>query len=363
MVVMIDDCTQKLKNNLYLLPAIPGNKGGYSLAVKSDIMFFDIKIDDYVVIISNNEKYFPEGKVKSGNILYIYRNSILFRVFNLFSTGHPSYFSGLYLKFMINKYFGKQHFNNIVLGDINYCNIIDYIKYNKITVRLHNLYLKMLLNLKQYNGSTGYFKMYYECIIGSSLEKKLLKLPENKINKFYLICEEEKNYLFNHYSRDYDTLPVKLPIKRNSTKTHNEDFKWDFSLVWFGGLSSHKKFGMNYFIRTIFPQILSLDSSIKLDLYGSGSEYFNNNMLNIKGFGFIENFSFFERKNSIFINPDIIGGGVKIKLYELYNEKTICLSTALGAEGFPYIEKWNELIIGDIGGWPDIIKNIIIKGK
>ena len=351
----ITDKSNKKSSNLYLFPSLSGKFSGYSIAVSSDIEYFRPTNEDYQVFIIETPTSINEDAV---NTLYIYRNDVFFRLANLISNGHPGFFSGYILKKRIKKAFGKTEFDKIFYGDINFIPLFKYLKANQTIVRLHNSYIKMFDNLIRNKLLFKDFRVLYVCYFGSIIEKKIIneKRRNNSLH-IKMITNEERDFINNRYFINCSTLPVKIePCKKNILR--KEKITWNKKLVWFGGLSSHKKIGIDVFIEKVYKPIALIHSDIELDLYGKGTNKYNNSNLRIKGFGFVKDFDFNTFHNSLFINPDIIGGGIKLKLFDFYNNNANCLSTKLGVEGFPFARNSKNLIILPIEEWSKFINDL-----
>lgn len=336
--------TIKKKPNLYLFPSIAGTDSGYQMAVQSDIEYYKPDSKDCIIYISEHKEK------RKKNIIYLHRDNHFFRLLNIISTGHPGFFSGFYLYFFILIKFRKTKFNKIIIGDINFFPLVKYCKYEKLDVRLHNLYLKMRKELDKINFNFRHFRIQYESYIGAKIEKKLAYFAKENEVTLYLITEEESNFI----NTNFDLHSKILPIKYNLSVQHKSNLSklaWDNKIIWFGGLSSHKVIGIDYFIDNIYTKIHKRNPNIQFLLFGNGSEKYCNKNLGITGYGFIKEFQFTDFERSVFINPDIIGGGIKLKLFKLYQKNVFCISTALGVEGFPFRDSWEKLNIVPLSEW------------
>jgi hypothetical protein len=338
--------------NLYFFPCIPDDRSGYGIAVKSDIKHLNLSNNDYVVYITENKI----KNVKKSKHLFIYRNSISFRIINFISTGHPSFFSGFYIYILLKIYFNHTKYNKLFIGDVNFFYCLKYLKYRSADIRLHNLFLKINENLSFDYLKLQNLKIFYLSLVGASIENKILSKISKPGHRLFLITKQEKKFIETKYGINCSILSVtsSFPGKIIFKKIKN----WDKKIVWLGGLSSHKAIGVDYFIDKIFPKLKELDSEIEFHLFGKGTHKINFPEKRIFGFGFVDNFDFNRFSNSIFINPDIIGGGTKLKLMNLYENGLTCISTDLGVEGFNFSHNWENLTILNIDNWVDYFLDI-----
>ncbi len=342
--------------NLYLFPCFPDSSSGYGIAVSSDIISLNCSPNDYFIFISDKKQENTLYK----NSLVIYRRNPFFMLLNFFFKGHPSFFSSLYIYVLFYLKFRLYKFDLLFIGDINYFGIQNYFVFKDVKLRLHNVYLKIYNNLSKFDFSKEYLKFYYEVLIGCTLEKSVIRYSKN--NKIDILCisEQERDFLINKFSLKASVL--KIPFDCKISEGQINKFHWDNRIVWLGGLSSHKLLCMKYFEKNIYPELKGNIKNLRFELYGKGTEKFSMPDMDVFGYGFIDNFDFKSFSNSIFINPDLVGGGVKLKILSLVQNNVFFLTTHLGSEGFNKDELGSRVIIDDIENWKSILnsfKNII----
>jgi hypothetical protein len=127
------------------------------------------------------------------------------------------------------------------------------------------------------------------------------------------------------------------------------------TLVWFGGLSAHKSVGMRYFLGAVWPSVAALRPELKLYLYGSGSEEYNNPANRIFSNGYYypgpDDPSLPRHGNALYINPDLTGGGLKLKVADWLVAGQPFLSTPFGVEGYGELPPYATVL--GIEGWKD----------
>jgi hypothetical protein len=112
-------------------------------------------------------------------------------------------------------------------------------------------------------------------------------------------------------------------------------------LVYFGGVDTHKKKSIDHFIQHVFPQIKETIPDLKFHLYGSGTEIYNKAGADIYGHGRYPGNDFPHASDGLYLNPDLTGGGVKIKIKTYIENKIRFLTTPFGFEGYShdYVDK------------------------
>ena len=89
---------------------------------------------------------------------------------------------------------------------------------------------------------------------------------------------------------------------------------------------------VEWFIANVWPLVLKKNSNAEFHVYGKVSNYVRKEK-NVYAHGFVEDNSHIYRDNLIFVNPILMGGGLKIKCIEalLYGKPLI--TTSVGAQG------------------------------
>jgi glycosyltransferase involved in cell wall biosynthesis len=140
---------------------------------------------------------------------------------------------------------------------------------------------------------------------------------DDRYYKEALKCETDgiiSCYLDDHY--------FKMPEQRDTN-----------TLLFLGGADMRKSIGLRRFLEVTWPQIRKKRPEARLILGGKNTKRFNNPSENVTGLGFVEDeFSFLSRGN-IFINPQTIGAGIKIKSIVALAAGKVLVTTPTGAEG------------------------------
>jgi len=74
---------------------------------------------------------------------------------------------------------------------------------------------------------------------------------------------------------------------------------------------------------------------LEFHLYGKGTTDLNNTDNGVFGHGFYKGDGMPFKNEGLYINPDIIGGGVKIKLLSYFENGVTFLTSPFGYEGYP----------------------------
>ena len=191
------------------------------------------------------------------------------------------------------------------------------------------------------------------------LETEIFK--DNNVTKIF-ISKEDQNY-YSLMTGNEDSELWQFNLDTNLSSKNRKEIKYSNKLVFFGGVSSHKKQSVLWFINSVFPVIKSQISDIEFHLWGNGTKRFNSTKDSIFGHGFFNSDGFPLRDESLYINPDIIGGGIKIKLMSYFNNGIPFISTPFGYEGYSkeYIDD-KYCMVSSLEDWGNDIVKILSKG-
>ena len=130
-------------------------------------------------------------------------------------------------------------------------------------------------------------------------------------------------------------------------------------LVWFGGIESHKISSVYWFVNNVLPKIRIAHPNITLQLYGGGTKQFHSPDNGVYGHGRYNGNDFPHAGESLYINPDIIGGGIKLKLYTYLKAGVPFITTPFGFEGYPSELIDDYCIVSEQEKWIDDINCVI----
>ena len=188
------------------------------------------------------------------------------------------------------------------------------------------------------------------------VEKEIFQ--DRNVHKIF-ISDEDRDYYRNIFgiSSDSETWPY-LPDLNCAMKNRNP-LNLDHRLIWFGGVESHKKSSIDWFINEVFPIVKEKIVDAEFHLWGKNTQLFNNPTLGVYGHGYFDG-NGMPSNNSLYINPDIIGGGIKLKLLSLIEDGVPFISSFFGFEGYSHDLIDNKyIIVEEENKWAERIINII----
>ena len=311
--------------NLFLFPEAANTNNGYGFAVEKDFLKLHPSKSDLIVWYTILEKE-DMGYLKSNDIIIKKNKTLSIKsIYNIFIGKDRT-------ELLINelRFLKTQSFENIFCGDTIFYNAIRALFPNAyISVRFHNCFAR-IYDRKRLLRLTLDWKFSLKVINMYKLERQIFN--DKKVNKIF-ISNEDRNYYTTMYGRKFDSEVWPIDVDINKIKKNRRPIKYSHSIVWFGGVESHKKASLVWFINEILPIIKDAIPDVEFHLWGRGTEKFNNHDQGVFAHGFFQGTGM-PLKNAIYINPDLIGGGVKIKIQTYLENGIPFVSSPFGYEGY-----------------------------
>ena len=332
--------------NLFIFPESPVLTNGYGIVVNSDYIRLSPADSDIIIWYTNSQEN-PLFKV--GDHILKRPKIINFKRFkNMFFLR-----SGSEVEFNELEFLKNLNFESIFCGDVIFYKALRKLFPNKnLTVRFHNCFAR-ILDRKRLLRIDLDVKFKLDLRLMYSLEKEIF-LDKN-VKKVFISNEDKDYYKLMTGANDANVWGVDVDMENAVLKRKPNNF--DNKLIWFGGVQSHKMKSVVWFIENVLPKIKKEVPTVEFHLWGYKTTKLNNPKLNIYGHGYYSGSEFPFRNNALYLNPDIIGGGVKVKLKTYLEEGISFITTPFGYEGYKsdYIdnkycivkeqENWSETII------------------
>ena len=315
--------------NVYFFPTLPNPRDGYSIVVNSDFNTLKPQKDDLVVWYDMDlfHDTVPIGIVVRGPARYDKK-----RLYNLVKGRLSCEFTKKDLK-GINL---PSNPSFIFCGDIHFYRVLrNFYPKEQITVRFHNCYTRISKRIELLDYANPNKKFLINLYGNRQLEKLIFN--DNNTKKIF-ISEEDRTFytsmmgMYND-SEVWGVIPDFDKVKANRVKVEHPQ-----KIVWFGGIQAHKADSVKWFIDEVYSLLQQKYSKIEFHLFGSGTSAFNDPDKSIYGHGRYEGDGMPFKSESIFINPDLTGGGVKVKLKQYFEEGVTFITNPFGYEG--YSNRW-----------------------
>jgi polysaccharide biosynthesis protein PslH len=276
------------------------------------------------------------------------QNKMLGVVKNIFSKT-PYTFQKYYSKSMIDLIDDRIRNNNFDIVHIDHLHLAFYGKYIKekygipVVLREHNFetliwerlsameknFLKKIFYSYQYKKVRKYepamCEMFDKCLMVTNIDKDKLLRCSNRIKAEVVPAGVDVEYFKEKYTG----------------KTNELSILFIGSLDWFPNIDA-----FSWFYEKIFPEIIKKYPTLKLYVVGKKppswiSNIKNNNLIIC---GMVEDVREYIDHCEICVVPLRIGGGMRIKILEMFAMKKAIVSTSVGCEGIEVKDKKHLLI-------------------
>jgi len=106
-------------------------------------------------------------------------------------------------------------------------------------------------------------------------------------------------------------------------------------ILYLGSAAHHNVEGLRWFLETTWPTIVEECPGITLDVVGSVGEALPDVPAGVRIHGRLADISTVAKSAAFAINPVRAGSGLKIKMLDYFAHGLPCVTTSLGAQGFP----------------------------
>ncbi|WP_026837171.1 hypothetical protein [Gillisia sp. JM1] len=338
--------------NIWLFPERVAEDNGYSLVVKQDFEESKVKESDIQIYYSSSdlELEYPSIFIKRQNILGTKR------IINLLNFEPTSNIHHSQLKFLES--IPSSEIAKIFCGDVIFYQALRKLFPEKqITVRLHNCFSRILVRKRMMNLKVG-LPFLYNLRSISKVEQEIFRDP----NVFIIfLSQEDLSFYKSVVSKENAMLSA---VKLNLPKSGRVSLKSINKIVWFGGIESHKKDSIDWFIKQVFLPLRTKFPNLEFHLFGKNTVNFTKEKEEIFGHGIYHGNGFPFKENSIYINPDIIGGGVKIKIKTYIENNIRFISSPYGFEGYSKtLIDQKEVIVQPENNWYKFLFDLLINNK
>lgn len=355
----------KNTNRLFLFPELPLLNDGYGIAVLRDYERFKFNSGDYLIFFTDYVQSFPieirnDISEKGANLTVIRRNrSLKHTIYELVNLRHPSHFYG-------NKYHSELKLPEITwdyvfCGDVVfYYHVKRFIKTKLLFIRFHNLWSKLVWRAIWKGINPGLKFSFFNLWLGSRLEKAISK--DVNANKAFINDTDLQFFYSITGDKKLELLPVVSNL--NISKSIESLKIWDndtLNIIWFGSVVAHNVLGVEWFIKNVFIPLKLQGKNVKFYLYGKQTEKFFNPNQSIYAFGKFKGDGVPLSGNGIFINPDLLGGGVKLKMQFFIENGLNVLSTPFGLDGYNSINDIKNLFVKNPEEWLSFFNNLFIE--
>jgi hypothetical protein len=181
----------------------------------------------------------------------------------------------------------------------------------------------------------------------SKLERNIFR--DTNVLPIFINETEQKYFELMYPGRQSELWTPKISKQLLPSRPKNNAF------IYFGSYAHHQKPGIIWFLNKVFNPLRNMDSSFTVHFWGLGAGSFNDPMNGIFCHGEYNQPGLPMMDEGLFINPDLLGGGIKFKIAEWLEMGVPFISTPFGVEGFIF-QRNENIIISDTSEWLDKIQ-------
>jgi hypothetical protein len=325
-------------SRLILLPDKPGGESGYQKGVRADVERLRPTPADLVVVFTTD----PEPGVPGGVLLSRSTHLTLRRGLNVLrfrATAEP-------MVRELRPLVTGRHFDEIFCGEtIFYRPLKKLFPGREMTVRFHNIFA-MARYRQQFRRYRISRMLQYNLEVFFRLEREILSDP---LVKPIFVTEDEVRYMLLAFPEmRWECWPNSLNIRPGQPRPMVAPS--NHRLVYFGGLPSHTRPGVDYLVERVFPRLRERSPGIELALYGAGTERYHSPGSGVFGHGFYKGQGY--PADGLYAVPDLLGVGIKIKVGDMIHDGVPFIVTPFGTDGYPGLGESEHLLIADMDSWP-----------
>lgn len=312
--------------NLYIFPQAASLTDGYGIGVEYAYNKLKPSSDDIIVWYTNRPKEKILHYKDTDYIIPRFPMKSTRSVINILRGRVRSEVDVRMLSFLRQYKFDFIHCDEVIF----YRALKEMFPDTPMDVRFHNCFSRIYFRNKVIQKDLD---LQYRITLRCELNTERLIFNDRTVRKIFISDEDRDFYtsMCGVYS-DSEVWPYVPDMQKayaNRIETRNCR-----NLVWFGGINSHKACSVKWFCDDVFPKIKQIIPDVQLHLYGSGTTLYNNPSVDIFGHGFYNGTDIVPMRNALYINPDVIGGGIKLKLQTYIEAGVPFISSYFGFEGY-----------------------------
>lgn len=195
-------------------------------------------------------------------------------------------------------------------------------------LRSHNVLTKGFAGLDRVGTCVTRMAWAHELRKIAAFERAVVQ----SMDKFWVISEQDgEEYLARLGLQPDGVVGVAIdPLEVSECVLPNSK-----DILYLGSADLRKGGGLKIFIEECWPKVVQAHPDARLLMAGRGTESYSRPELRVEGIGYQAEESSFLSRGHIFVNPQLIGAGIKLKSLVAMMRGKALVTTATGAEGIP----------------------------
>ncbi|HSM34909.1 MAG TPA: glycosyltransferase family 4 protein [Longimicrobiales bacterium] len=152
----------------------------------------------------------------------------------------------------------------------------------------------------------------------------------HRLDRVWTLSGRDAEEVLRRYGRAPDgVLPVAIDVDRYGGVPPGDPS----TVVHVGSADLRKGHGLRWFLDAVWPDVRLAAPDARLVLAGRGTERLRRDAAGVSGLGFVEDDREVLRRGTVFVNPQQVGSGVKIKSLVAMAAARCLVTTPKGVEG------------------------------
>jgi hypothetical protein len=329
---------------LIVLPCDPFSPGGYNRVAGDDLRRLGSAPDDLVCV------YLQQGRssAQSHAIVHRPRRGSIRQIANAMSLRPFSDVWASQLRPIIK---GKR-ISQIFCGDVIFYNALRRLFPGvPMVVRFHNFFG---LAMSRWKWRCDHIDIHFRLTLSltARLERRICL---DRLVRPIFINPRERDFFElmwpGRVSEVWGVATVASPDVRRPTSPR---------LIYMGSTASHQVVGIRVLTDRVMPEIRRRHPEWELHLWGDGTERFDRRASGVFGHGFWTGSGLPMNGDGLFVIPDLLGGGIKVKTGDSLRAGSAFITTPFGAEGYEF-EPIDGRIVAELDAWPDAIESYFAR--
>lgn len=329
------NCRWSPPMRLILLPIAPGDRSGYHKAVADDLRRLGSRSDDVIVV------HQPPGDTRMPGAREVMRPTRTSprRIVNLLQRRPMTDATEAELRAAV----GAGNYDSIFVGDVTWYHAARAVFPGvRLTVRFHNFF-SLPRSRAEFRRVPVDALFRLNMALFSRLEREICR--DSLVDPIF-ITEVEQAFFHCHYPGrssevwSLDIVQGAAPKRPTAPR-----------VVYFGSVASHQRIGLQKFLSEVLPRARELVPDLEVHLWGHGSEEFSDPARGVVGHGFFKGPGNPLDGDALFMVPDVLGCGIKIKVGDLLRAGLPFIATPYAMDGYRYT-KHDGVIVAELHEWP-----------
>ena len=313
---------------LILLPCDPTRFGGYNRVASNDLARLEQRATDEVIC------FIESGFPPPNGFRWICRppKGSGRKLFNLFLGRALSEVWAHQLE----RELSSRRYDEIFCGDVIFYRALRTLFPDQpMTVRFHNFFM-----LSDIRRRTRRFPIdtHFRLTLSrtSALEREIC--TDKLVHPIFINPEEQR--CFNLIWPDRHSELWGVNVSQSSTVFTPRQAR----LIYYGGTGSHQKFGLRYFIDSVFRPLSRKYAGLEFHLWGDGTKVFEDSSNRVYGHDIWNGEGLPHGGDGLFVIPDLLGGGIKVKTGDRLRDGSAFITTPFGAEGYSITPRFGQFV-------------------